>query len=225
MGIGQAISRVKDGVRRAGLEGVVAGLGVQLRSAAIPSALRPAAQKLADLLAMPAQQPVVSLDASIAAHEATSVSHAELAAGGGVCPFTGANAGLAALLDASQFEAPAFEVVHTEDAVEPLDAQFLEAETAQSMASETSSIEVAPKLIAPNSLKARRVAKPSVKRVGLVKAGVPEKKSPSVSEKEPEKVAARPATSKTPARSTASTSKIARPAARRPVAKAVRKKD
>lgn len=271
MGIGQAISRVKEGVRRAGLEGVVAGLGEQLRSAAIPSALRPAAKKLADLLTLPAQEPVVSLHEAIAAHEMSSVSHAEVAAAGGVCPFSGANAGLAALLDASQFEAPAFEVAHTVDAVEPVEAQLVEsvasetiavglpkkakppaskpaaaktaaakpavaekaiaekpAVAASSVAAKAVSAKAAP-AAKPVATKSQPAAKPSAKRVAkateVVKAHAPEKKSHPPTEKASEKVAARPATSKTPARSTISPAKSPRPAAKRPVAKAVKKKD
>ncbi len=134
MGIGQAISRVKESVRKAGLDSVVAGLGEQLRSTAIPASLRPAATRLADLLHVKEGAPVVSLTQAvgldpIGAHPTGesnthgSASHDELASVGGVCPVSGMNAGLAGLLDpgqfdAASFEAPALEVVHTPDELE-----------------------------------------------------------------------------------------------------------
>jgi len=97
MGIAEAIARVKEGARRAGLEAV-------LRGGKLPPPLRPAAQRLADLLKIeePAAQ-IVSLNDAIANHEAqerhVGVSHEEMSRAGGVCPFSGMDPNLAALFD------------------------------------------------------------------------------------------------------------------------------
>lgn len=75
MGINAAIARVKERVKQGGLPSVMADLGVPLRSASIPYALRPAASLVADLLRVPrARRQVVSLDE----------------AGAATCPVTGA---------------------------------------------------------------------------------------------------------------------------------------
>ncbi len=251
MGIGQAISRVKESVRKTGLD--------SLRSAAIPASLRPVATRLAELLRAPEAAPVVSLSQAISKNDAQAqmgASHEDLAAAGGVCPFSGMNAGLAGLLDASQFEGAAVsEGAGQESPLVPArDSDTKRSKplalTAKTQRSHSANRDRAmpSKEHAPSGHAApkRVVAKVGAK-VGAkvsakvaVKASAPSpakavakaiakpelppksKKSQPRAEKESEKVAARPATSKTPARSKDSATKSA---AKRPTAKAVSKKN
>ena len=249
MGIGQAFSRVKESVRRTGLDSLVAGLGEQLRSRAIPAPLRPAAARLADLLHVSEPREVVSLTDAIeahAAHAASGVSEADMAAAAGVCPFSGMNAGLAGLLDASQFENAAFEaeIVHEAERVQaaPTVAKPKTAPARKTpvKAAVKAAVKVATKVA--SGAAAKSPAKVAAELNGTSQRRAPSKvndraqpatkskKSQPSAEKDVQKVAAKPASSKTPARSKASTSKPAsvsavRPAAKRPIAKAATKKD
>ncbi len=290
MGISRAILRMKEGVHRAGVGRVAAGLEGQLRSASVPSPLRWAARRLAGFIGRdgPAADAVVSLDAAIEAQAGRARS--ELAGSGGVCPFSRTGQGAvggsdasgvdASSFEASSFEAPALEVVHTADAEvdrasglgrEPVEGEHSDAgaavgapvPTAPAAPGATAELQLAAQPAAEPAVtgaarrfsSAKAAAKPATAVLlgssrsapkarsaksaepgagGLSATPVPRasstptagagqgKKAQTTSEKDAVKVAAGPVSSKTPARSVASSG---RSAAKRPVAKAAKKRD